>query len=118
MEFENLNETGSIQAANDNETVFHFQYANDFYGSGTFIAPVLEMGNSALELATDDLKWGDYHLRRGSLEGLAQSAKVFFSRELCRYSSLGELRGTLLRLDESIVNRPPFLSFLRWRNLT
>ncbi len=118
MEFENLNETGSIRAAGENETVFHFQYANDFYGSGTFVSHVLEIQNRSLELDVENLRWKDYHLRRGNLEGLSQSAKAFFGRELHRYRSLGELRGTLLRLDDSLVNRPPLLNFLRWRSIT
>ncbi len=117
MDFENLNETGSISSAIEDDGLFLFQYANDFYGSGTFAGRILEIQNRPLELDLEDFRLRDYHLRRGNLEGLSQSARAFFGRELRRYRSLIELRGNLLRFDDPSTSRPPFLNFFRWRSV-
>lgn len=112
MDFHNLNESGSIVCAEE-EAGFKFQYSNDFYGSGTFVARVTEAKNHCLTLDGDALDWQDYHLRRGNLEGLSKSAMAFFDQELRRYRSLVQLRGTLFRFDESADSHPLF-SLLKW----
>ena len=91
IRFKNVNESGRIRLHNQNNLLLHFHYVNDFYGSCTFEAQIIEQTSLPLTLQKDSVVLDDYEVKRGSLPLLLQIAKTFFGRVLGKCNSIHQL---------------------------
>jgi hypothetical protein len=92
MRFKDINESGSVNRTEKGSMLFRFHYVNDFYGSCTFMARVVEPKNLPLKLENDSISLETYQIKRGTLPLLLNISKTFFRRMLGKYTSLSQLR--------------------------
>ena len=91
VRFENVNESGRVKLHDKNNLLLHFQYVNDFYGSCTFEAQIIEQASLPLKLQKDSVVLGGYEIKRGSLPLLLRIARTFFGRILGKCNSVHQL---------------------------
>lgn len=91
VRFKNVNESGRIQLHDKNNLLLHFHYINDFYGSCTFEARIIEQASLPLKLQKDSVVLENYEIKRGSLPLLLRIAKTFFGRILGKCNSVHQL---------------------------
>ncbi len=94
MRFEDINEKGRIEHIGGERRLFRFEYPNNFYGSCTFTAKIVERQNR-LNLVANSISLEDHledhEVKKGSLPALLGLAKAFFRAALANYSSLNQL---------------------------
>ncbi len=91
MRFAHINEKGRIERIGGERWLFRFEYANNFYGSCTFTAKIVERQNR-LKLVANSISLEKHEIKKGSLPTLLGLAKAFFKAALVNYSSLNQLR--------------------------
>ena len=100
VRFRNVNESGRVRLHDKNNLLLHFHYVNDFYGSCTFEARIIEQASLPLELQKDSVVLETYEVKRGSLPLLLRIARTFFGRILGKCNSVHQLM-------EPKVDSPP-----------
>lgn len=91
VRFKNINENGRVRLYDKNNLLLHFHYVNDFYGSCTFEARIIEQASLPLTLRNDSVVLENYEVKRGSLPLLLRIAKTFFGRILGKCNSVHQL---------------------------
>jgi len=104
MRFNSVNERGWLQRVEDDQPIFHFKYDNDFYGSCTFHAAIVETEHEVLRLDENTLKVEDYLIKKGSLPILVETAKVFLKVKLTSHTRLKQLDNTAARLRRNLFD--------------
>ena len=104
MRFNSVNERGWLQRVEEDQPVFHFKYDNEFYGTCSFLATIVESSNEALRLDDDTLEVEEYRIRKGSLPILVNTAKVFLKVRLNSHTRLKHLDNTAARLKRNLLN--------------
>ena len=90
MRFEDINEKGRIEHIGGERRLFRFEYPNNFYGSCTFTAKIVERQNR-LNLVANSISLEDHEVKKRSSPALLGLAKAFFRAALVNYSSLNQL---------------------------
>ena len=101
VRFKNVNESGRVKLHDKNNLLLHFHYVNDFYGSCTFEARIIEQASLPLKLQKDSVLLGNYEIKRGSLPLLLRIAKTFFGRILGKCNSVHQLMEPKVSLTPS-----------------
>ena len=91
MRFDEVNESGNVNRTDKGASLFRFHYINDFYGSCTFKARVVEQKNLPLRLEDDSISLETYEVKKGTLPLLVRLSKIFFRRMLGKHNSVGRL---------------------------
>lgn len=104
MRFNSVNERGWLQRVEDDQPIFRFSYDNEFYGSCSFNAAIVESEHKALRLDENTLKVEDYQIRRGNLPILVETAKVFLKIKLTNHTRLKQLDNTAARLRRNLFD--------------
>ena len=104
MRFNSVNERGWLQRVADDRPVFRFKYDNDFYGSCSFHAAILESEYESLRLDENTLQVEDYQIKKGSLPILVETAKVFLKVKLTNHTRLKQLENTAARLRRNLFD--------------
>ena len=91
MRFNDVNESGNVNRTDKGASLFRFHYINDFYGSCTFKAQVVEQKNLPLRLEDDSVSLETYEVKKGTLPLLMRLSKTFFRRRLHKHHSVGRL---------------------------
>ena len=91
MRFNDVNECGNVNRTDKGASLFRFHYINDFYGSCTFKARVVDKRHLPLRLEDDSVALETYEVKKGTLPLLLRISKTFFRRMLGKYSSVGQL---------------------------
>ena len=92
MGFERINEKGRIERIAQERPLFRFEYTNNFYGSCTFTARLVERKNQPLRLDAKSVSVETHEIKKGGLTRLLSAARVFFRTVLVHYSSLDQLQ--------------------------
>ena len=91
MRFDDVNESGQVKRTDKGSSLFRFHYINDFYGSCTFKARVVEQKNLPLRLKDDSISLETYEVKKGTLPLLMRLSETFFRRMLGKRNSVGRL---------------------------
>ena len=104
MRFSSVNERGWLQRVEDDPSTFHFKYDNDFYGTCSFQATILESDHEVLRLDEETLKVEDFRIRKGNLPVLVQTAKVFLKIKLTSHTRLKQLDNRTARIRRNLFD--------------
>ncbi len=91
MRFDEVNESGQVNRTDKGASLFRFHYINDFYGSCTFKARVVDQKNLPLRLDDDSISLETYEVKKGTLPLLMRQSQTFFRRMLGKRNSVGRL---------------------------
>lgn len=85
LQVEETNESGRLEILDRSSCLVRFDYSNSFYGTCTLNAS-LALENGDLKPRKDTLSLEGHELKRGSYQGLCQSATRFFTTVVFRNS--------------------------------
>lgn len=104
MRFNSVNERGWLQRLEDDPPIFQFKYDNDFYGSCSFQATIVESDHEVLRLDEETLKVEDFSIRKGNLPILVQTAKAFLRIKLTSHTRLKQLDKRAARIRRNLFD--------------
>ena len=125
MRFNDVNECGNVNRTDKGASLFRFHYINDFYGSCTFKARVVDKRHLPLRLEDDSVALETYEVKKGNPALLLRISKTFFRKDAGQVQ-LGGPTGQIIGLQLSTAahrnsgcpgsNQFPF-SFISARSL-